>query len=134
GGITLHRRHEIGDQVGTALILVLHVSPARLGCFFEGRNGVVAAGRKRERKADNGKNNAKSRHHPEHAALLLCLRRENRTCGSERLVSGLAVQPSTGSVPAISMPKPDRPTEVIGRDEVKSRLEVTPLTMGISAP
>ena len=36
--IALHGRHEIGNEIGTALILILHVRPACLGRFLKRRS------------------------------------------------------------------------------------------------
>ena len=42
-GIALHRGDQIGDEVGTPLILVLHLRPFCLGGLGEGGNGIVTA-------------------------------------------------------------------------------------------
>ncbi|MNP49063.1 hypothetical protein D3C76_1432260 [compost metagenome] len=43
-GIALDGFHQVGNQVGTALILVLHLAPGSLGLFIEGRDVVDATG------------------------------------------------------------------------------------------
>src|SRR6185437_7241656 len=47
--VTLHGRHEVGDQVGAALILILHVTPRRLHLLILGGNRVDAAAREKNR-------------------------------------------------------------------------------------
>lgn len=42
-GVALDGGHQIGDQIGTALILVLDLAPARLDLLIQGRNIVHAA-------------------------------------------------------------------------------------------
>ena len=42
-GIALHRLHQIRDQVGAALILVLHLGPGGFRLFLQRRHVVVAA-------------------------------------------------------------------------------------------
>ncbi|MNY63123.1 hypothetical protein D3C86_2000420 [compost metagenome] len=44
GGVALDGFHQVGDQVGAPLILVLHLAPGSLGLFVEGRNVVDTAG------------------------------------------------------------------------------------------
>jgi hypothetical protein len=46
--IALHRLDEIGNQVGTTLVLVLHVRPLRLRAFVISRDVVDAAARKQQ--------------------------------------------------------------------------------------
>ena len=60
-GVTLHGRDQVGDEVGAALVVVLHVGPFRLGLLLQGRNGVVAAGRDGEAEQDDGEGSAKAR-------------------------------------------------------------------------
>jgi len=42
-GISLHGLDQVWDQVRPTLILIQHLAPCRLGVFFRGRDGVVAA-------------------------------------------------------------------------------------------
>ena len=42
-GIALHRRDQIGDEIGTPLILILHIGPFGLGLLLERGNRIVAA-------------------------------------------------------------------------------------------
>jgi len=46
--IALHRLHEIGNQVGTTLVLVLYIRPLRLRAFIISRDVVDAAARKQQ--------------------------------------------------------------------------------------
>ena len=43
GGVTLDHFHQVGDQVGATLVLVLHLAPGGLGLFVQGRNGIDTA-------------------------------------------------------------------------------------------
>src|SRR5262249_60874846 len=60
-GIALHGRDQVGNEVGAALILVLHVAPARLGLLLESRDDVVAATRNREAEAEDRNKGAQPR-------------------------------------------------------------------------
>ncbi|MNY11248.1 hypothetical protein D3C86_1442670 [compost metagenome] len=44
GRIALDGFHQVGNQVGAPLILVLHLAPGGLGLFIEGGDVVDAAG------------------------------------------------------------------------------------------
>ena len=61
-GIALHGGDQIGDEIGAALIVVLHVRPFRLGLLLVGRDGVVAAAGEREPEKNGGNNTANARH------------------------------------------------------------------------
>ncbi len=43
GSVALDHFHQVGDQVGAALVLVLHLAPGGFGLFVQGGNGVDAA-------------------------------------------------------------------------------------------
>jgi hypothetical protein len=55
--IALHRLHEVGNEVGAALVLILHIRPFRLGLFVEGRDVVDAAagdGKRQQQRGEDG--------------------------------------------------------------------------------
>gem|GEM_PF-4491246 len=61
GSITLHSLNQVGNEIGTALILVLHFAPRSLGFFLIGGNGVETASRKqrhKHRKTQSNENTA----------------------------------------------------------------------------
>ena len=44
-GRALDRFHQVGDQVGAPLVLILHLRPGRLDLLVQGRNGIDPASR-----------------------------------------------------------------------------------------
>ena len=50
--IAFHSVDEIGDEIGPALILVLHLAPGGLGGFLLGRDRVDSASGKHDRNGD----------------------------------------------------------------------------------
>src|SRR5262249_35188194 len=56
-GVALHGLDKVGDEVGAALVLVLHLAPGRLGLLLVGRHVVEAAapeGERQERRSGDG--------------------------------------------------------------------------------
>ena len=70
-GVALHRRDEIGNEVGAALIVVLHVRPFRLGLLLGRGDAVVAAGGDGRPKKYGSKNAANARHRYRRGNLLI---------------------------------------------------------------
>src|SRR6516162_3422513 len=58
GGVALHGLDQIGNEIGTALILVEHLRPLRLGAFLVARNVVDAAAREQQAKSCDRRGNA----------------------------------------------------------------------------
>ncbi len=52
-GVALHGRDQVRDEIGAALILVLHVGPFGLRLLLERRDRVVAAARQAETEKDD---------------------------------------------------------------------------------
>jgi hypothetical protein len=51
--VALHRLHQIGNEVGAALVLLEHLRPLRLGIFLVGWNIVDPASREENAKTAN---------------------------------------------------------------------------------
>src|SRR5207253_4894018 len=55
-GVALHGGDKIGDEIGAALIIVLHVRPFRLGLLLVSRDVVITAAGYSETKNDSREN------------------------------------------------------------------------------
>src|SRR2546430_2616278 len=58
GGVALHGLDQVGNEIGTALILVEHLRPLRLGALLVARNVVDAAAREQQAKSCDRRGNA----------------------------------------------------------------------------
>jgi hypothetical protein len=58
GGVALHGLDQVGNEIGTALILVEHLRPLRLGALLVARNVVDAAAREQQGKTCDQHGNA----------------------------------------------------------------------------
>src|SRR5262249_9021885 len=75
-GISLNGGDQIWDEIGPALIVVLHISPLCLGLLLESRDRVVAASGNRKADKNDGENPVNMRHRDDHRDPLIKLRKK----------------------------------------------------------
>ncbi len=121
-GVTLNGCDKVWNEVGAALIIVLHLRPFGLGIFLQGRNLIVAAGRNWKREQNDEEKSAQTRNRRHHKGLVIKIERltlrRGLSQGSHRRVNWV-----TAATPAIACDH-GAPSHAVRQKTSKSKLGI----------